>query len=53
MGITAVESLINNEKGIMIGINNGKINKTELSKAIKGKTKINEELLRMSKIMNT
>ena len=32
---------------------NGKINKTELSKAIKGKTKINEELLRMSKIMNT
>ena len=53
MGITAVESLLNNEKGIMIGINNGKINKTELSKAIKGKTKINEELLRMSKIMNT
>ena len=53
MGITAVESLLNNERGIMIGINNGKINKTELSKAIKGKTKINEELLRMSKIMNT
>ena len=53
MGITAVESLLNNEKGIMIGINNGKINKTELSNAIKGKTKINEELLRMSKIMNT
>jgi 6-phosphofructokinase 1 len=52
-GITAVESLMNDEKGIMIGINNGKINKTELSKAIKGKTKINEELLRMSKIMNT
>ena len=53
MGITSVESLINNEKGLMIGISNGKITKTDLSKAIKGKTKINKELLRMSKIMNT
>ena len=48
-----VESLINNEKGLMIGISNGKITKTDLSKAIKGKTKINKELLRMSRIMNT
>ena len=53
MGITSVESLINNEKGLMIGISNGKITKTDLSKAIKGKTKINKELLRMSRIMNT
>ena len=53
MGITAVESLLNGESRIMIGIQNGKINKTDLSKAIKGKTKINKELLRMSKIMNT
>ena len=53
MGITSVESLINNEKGLMIGISNGKIAKTDLSKAIKGKTKINKELLRMSRIMNT
>ena len=53
MGITSVESLVNNEKGLMIGISNGKITKTDLSKAIKGKTKINKELLRMSRIMNT
>ena len=53
MGITAVESLLNGESRIMIGIQNGKINKTDLSKAIKGKSKINKELLRMSKIMNT
>ena len=53
MGIASVESLINNEKGLMIGISNGKITKTDLSKAIKGKTKINKELLRMSRIMNT
>ena len=53
MGITAVESLLNGESRVMIGIQNGKINKTDLSKAIKGKSKINKELLRMSKIMNT
>ena len=53
MGITAVESLLNGESKVMIGIQNGKINKTDLSKAIKGKSKINKELLRMSKIMNT
>jgi len=53
MGIKAVESLLNGESRVMIGIQNGKINKTDLSKAIKGKTKINKELLRMSKIMNT
>ena len=53
MGITAVESLLNGESRVMIGIQNGNINKTDLSKAIKGKSKINKELLRMSKIMNT
>jgi 6-phosphofructokinase 1 len=53
MGITAIESLLNGESRVMIGIQNGKINKTDLSKAIKGKSKINKELLRMSKIMNT
>ena len=53
MGITAVESLLNGESRVMIGIQNGKINKIDLSKAIKGKSKIDKELLRMSKIMNT
>ena len=53
MGITAVESLLNGESRVMIGIQNGKTNKIDLSKAIKGKSKIDKELLRMSKIMNT
>jgi 6-phosphofructokinase 1 len=37
----------------MVGIQNGKIVFTPLSKALKGKTKINKELLRISQIMNT
>ena len=53
LGVRAVESLIENNHGLMIGINSGKITSTRLNKAIKGKTKINKELLRMSKIMNT
>ena len=53
LGVRAVESLIENNHGLMIGINSGKITFTPLNKAIKGKTKINKELLRMSKIKNT
>ena len=53
LGVKAVESLIENKHGSMVGINNGKIVFTPLDKALKGKTKINKELLRMSKIMNT
>ena len=53
MGVTAVESLINCESGYMIGVDNGKIVKTSLKKAIKGATKIDPELVRISRIMNT
>lgn len=53
LGVRAVESLINGVHGSMVGINNGKITFTPLVKAIKGKSKINKELLRISKIMNT
>ena len=52
MGVIAVESLINGISGKMIGIDNGKIILTSLNKAIKGETKIDPELLRISKIMN-
>jgi 6-phosphofructokinase 1 len=52
MGVTAVESLLNGESGYMIGVNNGKIVKTSLKKAIKGETKIDPELIRISRIMN-
>ena len=53
LGVTAVESLIEGKHGSMVGIQNGKIVFTPLSKALKGKTKINKELLRISQIMNT
>ena len=52
MGVRAVESLINGDSGKMIGIDNGKIVSTSLKKAIKGETKIDPELIRVSRIMN-
>ena len=52
MGVRAVESLINGDSGKMIGIDNGKIVSTPLKKAIKGETKIDPELIRVSRIMN-
>ena len=52
MGVTAVESLLNGESGYMIGVDNGKIVKTSLKKAIKGETKIDPELIRISRTMN-
>ena len=53
LGVKAVESLIEGNDGNMVGIDNGKIIFTPLDKALKGKSKINKELLRISKIMNT
>tara|TARA_B100001175_G_scaffold8865_1_gene6953 strand:- start:472 stop:1446 length:975 start_codon:yes stop_codon:yes gene_type:complete len=53
LGVKAVESLIKGKYGSMVGIQNGKIVFTPLSKALKGTTKINKELLRISQIMNT
>lgn len=52
MGVTAVESLIKGDSGKMIGIENGIIVSTSLKKAIKGETKIDPELIRVSRIMN-
>ena len=53
LGVKAVESLIDWNDGNMVGIENGKIIFTPLRKALKGKSKINKELLRISQIMNT
>ena len=53
LGVKAVESLIDGKDGNMVGIDNGKIIYTPLNKALKGKSKINKELLRISQIMNT
>lgn len=53
MGVQAVESLIAGEFSKMVGVQQGEITLTPLDLAIKGKSKINSELLRVSEIMNT
>ena len=53
MGVKAVESLLKGDFGKMIGFDNGNIKLTPLANAIKGKTKINPELIKVSQIMNT
>jgi 6-phosphofructokinase 1 len=52
MGVKAVDCLIAEKSNLMVGIINGFIELTPLEKAIKGKTKINKELLRVSDIMS-
>ena len=53
MGVKAVESLMEGKTNCMAGIINNKMELTPLDKAIKGKSKINIELLRVSEIMST
>ncbi|MGA1226238.1 MAG: 6-phosphofructokinase [Tamlana sp.] len=53
MGVKAVESILEGQTNYMVGLLNGKMELTPLEKAIKGKTKINLELLRVSDIMST
>ena len=53
MGVKAVESMLNGETNYMVGLINSKMELTPLDNAIKGKTKINLELLRVSDIMST
>ena len=53
MGVKAVESLLDGDFSKMVGVDQGKITLTPLKSALKGKSKINSELLRVSEIMNT
>jgi 6-phosphofructokinase 1 len=53
MGVKAVESLLKGDSSKMIGFENGNIKLTPLATAIKGKTKIDPELIKVSQIMNT
>ena len=53
MGVKSVELLKNAKTGIMVGTQHGKIVTVPLKKAISEKTKIDKDLLRISKIMNT
>ena len=53
MGVKAVESLIKGYCCEMVGVDEGRLTLTPLKSAIKGTSKINSELLRVSEIMNT
>jgi 6-phosphofructokinase 1 len=53
MGVKAVETLLGGESGFMVGVRDNKLTLTPLDKAIKGHTKIDKELIRVSDIMST
>ena len=53
MGVRAVESLLEGRTNFMVGVQNNQIILTPISKAIKGHTKIDKELIRVSEIMTT
>jgi 6-phosphofructokinase 1 len=53
MGVKAVESLLEGKTNYMVGLLNDVIALTPLEQAVKGKSKINKELLRVSEIMST
>jgi len=53
MGVKAVESLIADKSNYMVGLKNDIIDLTPFDQAVKGKSKINMELLRVSDIMST
>jgi 6-phosphofructokinase 1 len=53
MGVKAVESLLEGKSNYMVGLSSDTIQLTPLEKAIKGQSKINKELIRVSDIMTT
>ncbi len=53
LGVKAVESLLEGKTNYMVGLIADKIELTPLEQAVKGKSKIDEELLRVSDIMST
>jgi len=52
MGVHAVESLREGNSNVMVGVVNDNMQLTPLEKAIKGKSKINEDLLRVTDILS-
>jgi 6-phosphofructokinase 1 len=53
LGVKAVESLIDGKSNYMVGLQQDKVTLTPLEQAIKGKSEIDRELLRVSDIMST
>lgn len=53
MGVKAVEALLEGKTNLMVGVMNNELILTPLEKAIKGHTKLDKELIRVSDIMTT
>ena len=53
MGVKAVETLIEGKNNVMVGTINNKLELYPINKAVKGHSKIDDELLRVSDIMST
>lgn len=53
MGVKAVETLIEGKNNVMVGTINNKLELFPINKAVKGHSKIDDELLRVSDIMST
>ncbi len=53
LGVKAVESLLEGKSNFMVGLGDDKVILTPLEKAIKGKSQIDRELIRVSDIMTT
>lgn len=53
MGVKAVESLLEDKSGYMVGVSDDKMILTPLDQAVKGKSEIDRELLMVSDIMTT
>ncbi|MBC7524005.1 MAG: 6-phosphofructokinase [Flavobacterium sp.] len=53
LGVKAVESILEGKSNYMVGMLNDKVALTPLELAIKGKSEIDRELLRVSEIMST
>ena len=52
MGVHAVESLRNGASNVMVGVVNDQMQLTSLDLAIKGKSEINQNLLRVTDILS-
>ena len=52
MGVQAVESLYEGKSNVMVGLKEDQIILTPLEKAIKGKSEINKDLVRVSDILS-
>jgi len=52
MGVHAIESLREGKSKVMVGVMNDKMELTPLEEAIKGKSEINKDLLRVTDILS-